>query len=82
MTLPTARVVRPASVMSGAEEKVATGGELTLFEAVDRLAVHAAREFEAPSSSWQVLTQGLSGRGRSKGGRVLGVVGDGVGSFY
>jgi hypothetical protein len=26
----------PASVMSGAEEKVPTGGELTLFEAVDR----------------------------------------------
>jgi hypothetical protein len=29
----------PASVMSGAAEKVPTGGELTLFEAVDRLAV-------------------------------------------
>jgi hypothetical protein len=28
-----------ASVMSGAEEKVPTGGELTLFEAVDRCAV-------------------------------------------
>jgi len=27
-------VVIPASVMSGAEEKVPTGGELTLFEAV------------------------------------------------
>jgi hypothetical protein len=26
-------VVIPASVMSGAEERVATGGELTLFEA-------------------------------------------------
>jgi hypothetical protein len=28
-----------ASVMSDAEEKVPTGGELTLFEAVDRLVV-------------------------------------------
>jgi len=28
-----------ASVISGAEEKVPTGGELTLFEAVDRCAV-------------------------------------------
>jgi hypothetical protein len=28
-----------ASVMSGAVEKVPTGGELTLFEAVDRVAV-------------------------------------------
>jgi hypothetical protein len=30
--------VIPASVMSGAEEKVATGGELTLFGAVGRWA--------------------------------------------
>jgi hypothetical protein len=29
----------PASVPSGAVEKVPTGGELTLFEAVDRVAV-------------------------------------------
>jgi hypothetical protein len=28
-------VVIPASVMSGAEKKVPTGGELTVFEAVD-----------------------------------------------
>jgi hypothetical protein len=40
--LPTAAALRlavviPASVMSGAEERVPTGGELTLFEAVCRL---------------------------------------------
>jgi hypothetical protein len=29
-------VVIPASVVSGAEERVPTGGELTLFEAVGR----------------------------------------------